>query len=151
MRKLLLLPALASLLFLAPGSWADDKAATDIQGRWTITAGENEGQPVSADKLTGNRVVITADTIAALDKEQQKLYVATYKLDRSKQPMAISMMVAEGKDKGKKAEGIIAVKGDELRLAYSLEGAAPKDFGPSDKSNGHQLSFTLKRVPVDAK
>lgn len=151
MRKLLLLPALASLLLLAAGSWADDKAGTDIKGRWTITAGENEGKQVSADKLTGNRVVITDDTIAALDKEQQKLYVATYKLDRSKQPMAISMVVAEGKDKGKKAEGIIVVKDDELRLAYSLEGAAPKDFRTADKDKGHQLSFTLKRLPVDAK
>ena len=48
--------------------------------------------------------------------------------------------------KGKTAEGIYAIEGDNLRLCYSLPGQKrPITFDPKD-SEGHQNSFVFKRL-----
>jgi hypothetical protein len=44
---------------------------------------------------------------------------------------------------GAMAKGIIEVKGDDLKLCYTTEGDAPKNFEAKEGSNAH--SFVLKR------
>ena len=54
-----------------------------------------------------------------------------YKLDPKTKPMNIDMEILEGIEgtKGSKAEGIVELKGEVLKLAYSIEkGKRPKNF-----------------------
>lgn len=142
------------LLLLAAGMtvWAQDEkkeAANPLLGEYVMVSGEDNGETVPEERIRGNILRITADTITAVDKKEQEIYVAKYKLDSSKTPYAITMTIAGGPrgDKGDKAVGIVELKGDTLHLAYAYgDGEVPKDF----KSKGkNQLMFTLKTKKKD--
>jgi uncharacterized protein (TIGR03067 family) len=68
-----------------------------------------------------------------------------YTLDTKKSPCRISIEIVKGpQGEGAKTEGIIAVKGDELKLCYpAMGGEAPKEFVSKEDSKLHL--FVLKR------
>jgi len=142
------------LLLLVAGVtvWGQDEkkeAANPLLGEYIMVSGEDNGEPVPEERIRGNILRITADTITAVDKKDQEIYVAKYKLDTTKTPYAITMTIAGGPrgEAGDKAVGIVELKGDTLQLAYAYDGGeVPKDF----KSNGKkQLKFTLTTKKKD--
>jgi len=118
--------------------------ANQLVGHWTIVRGKNEQKAVEQEKIHGSEVKFTKERIIAYDPKHKELYVATYKVDDSATPHKISMTVVEGPMKGKKADGIYKVDGDQLTLVYSVPGASrPPQFDTQGK--GHQLMFVMKR------
>lgn len=143
-----------ALFFLATGlaALAQDSDKSDenpLLGEYIMVSGEDNGETVPEERIRGNIVRITDDTITAVDEKDQEIYVAKYKLDTSSTPHKISMTIAGGPrgKKGDKAEGIVEVKGKDLFLAYSYDGAeVPKDFKSTGKK---QLMFKLTAKTKD--
>lgn len=122
---------------------AQDKKADPpkLEGKYNLVGGKIMGNPVdeASKKAT---YTITADRITI--EGMGLKFVIGYKLDAKAAPVAIDLEILEGPDgaKGTKAAGIVEVKGETLKLAYSLEkDKRPKDFEGKD---GHL--FELKKT-----
>jgi len=94
---------------------------------------------------------ITSNTITI--KNPDIKFVMGYKLDLTTTPINIDMEILEGPEgtKGAKASGIIEVKGDILKLAYSVEKdkekekekeKRPKNF---DGKEGNMFEFKREK------
>jgi uncharacterized protein (TIGR03067 family) len=118
-----------------------DTKTAPLRGAYTFVSGQMDGKEVSPEKLRGCKSIFTADGIASTDKHLKHLYSCTYKLDTTAKPWQISM-VSKSPSK-EKAEGIVELEGDTLKLAYSLPGAErPTSFTTTKKG---QHLFILKR------
>lgn len=134
----------------ALGADTEDKKAKDetfdpakLVGTWTYVSGEKNGMKLDEAHFKNGKVIVARDTITLPGQEGK--FVMKYKLDIKKKPVAISMEMTESPfGAGAKAEGILAVKGDELKICYAPMGDAPKAFQAKEGSNHHL--FTLKRV-----
>jgi uncharacterized protein (TIGR03067 family) len=138
------LSAGAFLLVMVPLGPADEDKfdASKMVGTWTYTSGEKNGEKLDKDHFKDSKVIITKETIT-LEGPGGK-FVMKYDLDSKKSPVRISMTMTESPfGPGAKSEGIIEVKGDELKMCYAPEGEAPKKFEAKEGSN-HNL-FVLKR------
>jgi uncharacterized protein (TIGR03067 family) len=105
---------------------ADDKL--DLAGKYAVVSGKKNGAAID-EKAKKAKYTATADTFT-IEGGGPK-YVFGYKLKSGTTPVEIDMAVAEGPDgtKGIIAVGIVEVKGDTLKLAYSLDKEKrPKDF-----------------------
>jgi uncharacterized protein (TIGR03067 family) len=105
---------------------ADDKI--DLTGTYAVVSGKKEGKDID-DKAKKAKYTATADSFTVTGGAVK--YVFGYKLKTTATPVEIDMAVAEGPDgtKGLTAVGIVAVKGDTVKLAYSLDKEKrPKDF-----------------------
>jgi len=137
---LLVLPALAA------GEKDEKPVGLDpakLVGTWTYVSGVTGGQKVPADHLEKGIVEITKDTITL--KSPEGSFVIAYTVDAKQKPARIAMKITKGpQGEGAKADGIIALKGDELKLCYpAMGGEAPKEFKSAEDSKLHL--FTLKR------
>jgi uncharacterized protein (TIGR03067 family) len=137
---------LIALAFLATLAAAEEKAKLDpagLVGTWTYVSGESDGKKVPAENLQKGTVEISKENITL--KSDDGKFVIKYELDPSKSPCRIKMEITEGpQGQGSKAEGIIALKGDELKLCYPpMGGDVPQEF--SAKEGSHLHLFVLKR------
>ena len=148
MRGKTLLAAAVLIAFLAPVG-ADDKTDKDkldpakLVGTYTYVSGERDGKKVDAEALKKGTVEITKDTITL--KSDQGNFVIKYKVDAKKSPATLEMEITDGpQGVGEKRAGIIAMKGDELKLCYAaMGGDAPKEFAAKEGSGLHY--FVLKK------
>jgi uncharacterized protein (TIGR03067 family) len=128
---------------------AEDKPKFDaakLEGKWKFTAGTKSGNKVDAKALE-SEVTITKDSFTI--KGDDGTHVMTFKIDDSKSPMQIDMVGKEGPAKDFKAEGIIELDGDTLKLAYGtnipgLEGKRPAKF--ESTADNKALYFVMKRA-----
>jgi uncharacterized protein (TIGR03067 family) len=136
------LVALAVVVSLRAGEAAKLDPAK-LVGTWNYVSGERDGKKVPQDHFKGGSVDITKKNIT-LNSPDGK-YVIKYRLDPSKTPCRIDLEIIEGpQGQGAKANGIIELKGGQLRLCYpAMGGAAPKEFAAAEGSKLHL--FVLKR------
>jgi uncharacterized protein (TIGR03067 family) len=129
---------------------ADDKGKDEgkidpakLVGTWTFVSGERDGEKVPEDRLKKASVEISKDAFTL--KGEDATFVMKYTLDTKKTPATIEIEIVKGpQGEGAKTEGIIALKGDELKLCYPpMGGEAPKGFDAKKGSNLHL--FVLKR------
>jgi uncharacterized protein (TIGR03067 family) len=122
----------------------DDKFdAAKLVGTWKYVSGEKNGEKSSDDQLKKDSVVITKDTFTLKGDDT---FVMKYTLDAKKTPIGISFKIVEGPfGKDATAEGIIELKGDDLKVCYNPEdgGKAPEKFEAKEGSKFH--CFVLKR------
>ncbi len=105
---------------------ADDKI--DLTGKYTVVSGKKNGADID-EKAKKATYTATTDTFTIAGGDQK--FVISYKLKPGATPVEIDMAIAMGPEgmKGTLAVGIIEVKGDTLKLAYSLDKEKrPKDF-----------------------
>ena len=104
----------------------DTKGAAALQGTWVITSFNGQAAPEGAPEMT---LTFTADkyhqTLGGEVNER-----GTIKLDASKKPMMIDLIITEGSDAGKTQLGIFEVTGDTLRAVLDTPGTnqRPTDF-----------------------
>lgn len=120
--------ALAVGLLIGAGTLARG-ADPDLAGKYTVVSGKKNGANID-EKAKKATYTITAETVTIQGGETK--FVIGYKItDLKATPMTIDMAVSEGPDgtKGTVAVGIFELKGDTLKLAYSLDKEKrPKDF-----------------------
>ncbi len=168
----LLIPAaLAATLLSAAPLLADDPAdekekAPDIRGSYTIAAGEKFGEKIPAERLDDNRVVITADTFAVVDRDSKNLYASTYTLSPAKDLKLKKMdgvwfadLVSKIPKEGAAAPALIRVRMKKIKdgaegtpeiaglaIIYSLSDRRPAGF----KTGSKDLMFRLKKIAEPA-
>ena len=141
---LLCVPALAARGDDAPAAGAKLDPAK-LVGEWTYVSGKNNGADVEKDRLTG-KVKFTKDTITLASGMGQD-FVIGYKVDASKSPATIDMDIKDGPIKEGKAEGIIELKGDDLKFCYAptfAGGKRPTKF--ESTADSQAFYFVLKRA-----
>ncbi|AWM39766.1 hypothetical protein GobsT_18720 [Gemmata obscuriglobus] len=105
---------------------ADEKL--DLAGTYTLVAGKKNGADVD-ETAKKAQYTVTADKFTIKGGEVK--FVMGYKLDAKANPAQIDMEILEGPEgtKGTKAVGIVELKGDTLKVAYSLDKEKrPKEF-----------------------
>jgi uncharacterized protein (TIGR03067 family) len=121
----------------------DDKFDADkMVGTWTYVSVEKNGQKADNDNIKEGKVKIAKDKLTL--EGSGGTFVLKYKLDTTKKPVAIDLEITEGDGQGSTAKGIIEMKGDELKLCYSMSDEAPKKFEAKEGSE-HRL-LILKRA-----
>lgn len=124
--------ALAAGLLLAVGLAARAEDGIDLAGKYALAGGKVEGKGID-ERAKKAKYTATADTFTV--EGGGKKFVFSYKV-KPGTPAEIDMSVLEGPEgtKGTIAVGIVEVKGDLVKLAYSLDKEKrPKDFeGQSD-------------------
>ena len=111
-------------------------------GTGNYVSGEKNGAKVGEASFGDNTVEITKETLTL---KGPQLFVMKYTLDTQAEPVSIKMEITESPfGAGAKAEGIIELAGDDLKLCYApMGGAAPRKFEAGEGS-GHHL-FVLRR------
>ena len=115
------------------GARADDKADIEkelkkFQGTWTFQSVEAGGKEVPAAEFKGITVTFEGDKYA-VKKADEVIEAATLKLDPSKSPKTLDVMVAEGPNKGAVMLGIYEISGDTLKVCFDPEGKKrPTEF-----------------------
>jgi uncharacterized protein (TIGR03067 family) len=117
---------------------ADDKSESPkLAGTYKLVAGKKNGEKVGDDAKKAN-YIFDDKKVTIGDKDGK--FVMSYKLDGKNIDMEILESPFEGL-KGSKAYGIVEVKGDTLKLAYSTE----KDKRPKDFEGKDGFFFELKK------
>jgi uncharacterized protein (TIGR03067 family) len=121
---------------------ADQKAPFNLTGDYLIVSGEKYGTKIPDEEIVGTQVHFEDDRILVEDKDHKSTpYIATYKVDTSKKPYAITMTPLIGEYKGQVVKGLVEKNGDQVKIIYALPGGeVPTEFKTKDK----QLMFTMK-------
>jgi uncharacterized protein (TIGR03067 family) len=126
----------ALLLVAAEGQGDAKKDQDRLQGTWTLTAEERDGNKTAAEDLKKRAVKLTfkGDKVTVQVGDRQE-HAETFTLDPSKKPKEI--------DIADKAKGIYELDGDTLKLRISHAGKRPEKF---DGQTGQgEILGTLKR------
>ena len=106
------------------------KELTSLQGTWVMTAINGETVGSAGPELT---LTFTEDKYSqTLNGEVNER--GTIKLDPSKKPMAIDLLITEGQDANKTQLGVLQITGDSIMGKLSAPGTPdrPTDFTPAD-------------------
>jgi uncharacterized protein (TIGR03067 family) len=127
--RIALLTLLCTLVFTESGgrgARADDKADINkelkkFEGTWTFESVETGGKELPAENFKGFTVTFEGDKYA-VKMGDKVVEAATQKLDPSKSPKTLDVMVTEGPNKGAVIVGIYEINGDTLKVCFDPEG-----------------------------
>ena len=130
--------ALAQTQTAKPTAAAASKVQTLAQGTWVLTTANGEdltGAPEITVTITGDKYV---QTTAGNIVER-----GSFKIDETKKPMTIDLIITEGDAAGKTQLGVIEVTETTMRgnLNTAGESVRPKDLAPVDGF----FAFTAKK------
>ena len=134
-----------------------------IQGRWEIVAGVNQGQELSLAAVKGNYIAVKDNLIATFDSQENQRYKATFIIDDSTDPIQVKMStvvqevvnrIADGADSTVTATkvttesvalGILRMDNPKKwTLCYALPGAErPTSF--KSPTGSKVMLFTLEK------
>jgi uncharacterized protein (TIGR03067 family) len=118
--------------------------ASKLEGKWTYVSGKKAGEDSAKESLMGT-VEITKDKFAIPGPEMKPMAIG-YKLDTKESPVQIDLEILDGMFKGGKAEGIIELKGDELKFCYTMKmGDAKRPTKFESTKDNAAFYFVLKR------
>ncbi len=127
-----------------------------IQGRWEVVAGVNQGRELLPAEIAGTSVAITVNQIVTSDHEQNQRFRAVFVIDETKTPAQITMtsipedVVEKQLPTAKEptnpvALGIVKiVSPNQWMLCYALPGAEPPTTFEST-AGSKLMSFTMER------
>lgn len=136
---------LSAILLLSVAVAADDAAGelAKFQGDWIIVSFIVDGKPAAADVVKTIKLNVKGDvstfTIGAVTA------MGSYKLDPTKQPKWLDILVTSGAEKGMTKLSIYEFAGQELKICHSGANVKdrPKEFA-SKPGSGHILEVWKK-------
>jgi len=135
--------ALATSFTLAAQTPAPElsKEMKALQGSWVITIANGQTLDNSSPEIVFQ---LTGDKYAQVTNGQVTER-GTIRLDGSKTPMTIDLIIQEGEDANKTQLGVIKIADDTVTGKMASPGVTdrPKDFEPA---NDGSFSFTAKKV-----
>jgi uncharacterized protein (TIGR03067 family) len=143
MRTLL---ALSAILLVAaePPADAVKKDMSALEGEWTMTSGEREGEAFPDEYVkSGKREV--KDGVSTVTIGDSILIKSNFTVDPTKKPKAIDFEVIDGQGKGTKLHGIYEIDGDTMKICLTVaDKDRPTDF--TTKADGGRTLTVWKRV-----
>jgi uncharacterized protein (TIGR03067 family) len=120
--------------------------ARGLQGTWQMVDLEANGEKKPPEDIQGWKIIFEEDELW-LVKPSGADPRLKFKLDPTKGPKTIDLIVQEGKDKGKVAPGIYALDNGRLRLCINIFGDLSYRPGEFKTREGDGVGFaTLERV-----
>jgi uncharacterized protein (TIGR03067 family) len=115
-----------------------------LQGAWTVTAHEIEGDRSGEHGYKGGKIIFAGDKMAA-QKPGDGRQDATFKLDANISPNALDLTPLEEKSDAAALTGIYRLEGDTLTLCLNnVPGRKrPADFASTP---GHRQVLVLQRA-----
>lgn len=135
--------ALCSGLMVGRLAAADPPADLEaLAGKWQPTEADLGGNKIDPMLLESARVTYEGDKYTIeVDKKTER---GTIVLDPKKDPKAMDIFPTEGENNGKTLLAVYEVKGDELKICYSLSPTVrPESFEPASNT---LLLVKFKRV-----
>ncbi|MCS6976209.1 MAG: TIGR03067 domain-containing protein [Gemmatales bacterium] len=127
------------------GAVADDQAVQKelekFQGHWIIESVEEKGRKLSSEEIGDNRLTFTRDKYVQTFNKQM-VEEGSIKLDLSRKPAWIDLVITSGSDKGKTQLGIYEFVGETLRICTARPGEGER---PASFDGQKHIIFTLKR------
>jgi uncharacterized protein (TIGR03067 family) len=144
MKVKLLALALAAWLVAVGQAREDTKKDLDrVQGTWTFTAHEVDGQAQPAEQLKEMTITFAGDKFT-VKRGDQVVQAGTNKFDATKKPKTVDATVTEGDQKGTTMLGIYELKGDTIRFCFDPKGEKrPTEF--KSPTGSGLISGTLKK------
>jgi uncharacterized protein (TIGR03067 family) len=146
--KTFLLTALAAGL-LAGGGDAPADAKKDkekLQGTWKVVGLQKHGQ---AREEKGEQFLVIAGDEFMLKSGENVMAKGTFKLDPSKKPLQIDLVITEDRkeeNQGKTVLAIYALEGDQLKLCLAEPGERERPTEFSAEAGTARVFVTLKRA-----
>ena len=119
-----------------------------LQGTWTVTALEMDGEEMPAEMLDNARVTIEADHFSSTGMGPD--YKGTLRLDAAATPRKFDLHFDEGPEKGNTNRGIYEINGDTLKLCLATRGKARPSSFATKPGSGFALEI-LKHGVVKPK
>lgn len=115
--------------------------APKLEGQWTLVSGKVNGTAVG-DDAKKSKFDFTAEKMTI--KGMDLTFVMGYKLDPKTDPISVDLEILDGPEgtKGSKAVGIVELKEDVLKLAYSMD----KDKRPKNFEGKEGNTFEFKKA-----
>ena len=131
MRGRLALVLFSGLLLAAdtPSEQAVKEELAKLKGTWSLKSLEQGGM-----QFPGTGSLVIADNKYTQKEDGETVEDGTIKVDPSKKPPTIDMVIASGKDKGKTQLGIYELKDDTLKFCLGLPGAEKKAPAKKDEA-----------------
>jgi uncharacterized protein (TIGR03067 family) len=139
MRALAVMTAVVLLTGAEPPGEAVKKELAALEGEWTMTSGERDGQAIPTEYLkSGKRVFKDGEVTVTFG--DTLLMTAKVSVDPGKTPKTIDYDVTDGFFKGKKQLGIYDINGDTVKFCFANPAKErPTDFTTKEGS-GRTLS-----------
>jgi uncharacterized protein (TIGR03067 family) len=139
--------AIVAILVVAGASAAEKElnVTPQVTGTWFCVAATINGKPLSESAVKKLRLTMTA-TRYKTERADEVLFDSTYRLDTTKAPARINMVGTEGDLIGKEAQGIIAVKGDTLKICYTMPGK-PRPTAFASLTNSEAYLIVWQKSP----
>jgi uncharacterized protein (TIGR03067 family) len=139
-----------ALLLPVSDAWPEGPKATDdaraVLGKWQVTSATQGGALLPG--LQDMRIEFTAATLAmhvAVNGKHEPFVAAKYKLDTTKTPRAIDLIIELDPNRPIIQPGIYQIQGDELKLCLEAAGLLrPTKFESARDSTANL--FVLKRI-----
>jgi uncharacterized protein (TIGR03067 family) len=129
-----------------PAGAADPKKDADLkllQGGWNVVAMEDDGVKAPSKVLTGMRWAFDGSEMRFADPCEELHSKSSVKLDSSKTPKHINIVILEGPMKGKTMVGIFKFDKDRLVVCAGGTDTAerPTEFSTGPDSNRCMITF----------
>ena len=115
-----------------------------LQGIWTVTALEADGQETPATMLANARIVIQRDRFTSTGMGAD--YEGTVKLSTSTKPRQIDMKFDAGPEKGNTNLGIYKLDGDTLKICLATSGTVRPSRFKSTSGSGFAVGSSSVNV-----
>jgi uncharacterized protein (TIGR03067 family) len=121
-----------------------------LQGSWTVTALEADGQEVPASMLADARIAVKGNRFTSTG--MGAVYQGTLELNASTSPRQIDMKFDAGPEKGNTNPGIYELDGDTWKICLATRGAVrPSSFASTPGSGFAVETLTRGDAPVARK
>jgi uncharacterized protein (TIGR03067 family) len=146
--KTLTANALSVFLLLAGTAHAGDRppaAGGTLDGTWVIASLEIDNKPVAIDdNLTDIRRVVSGDTHTITLKNNRMVLI--HKIDATKSPKTLDMLIVEGDEKGKTYHAIYKVERDTLTICRHVDPDRPRPTGFFTEPDSGGFLIVWKRI-----
>ena len=131
----------------APATDPPGGAGNDAKETWTFLYRETDGKPSPRAELEGQRVIIDGDRFIAI-RGDRVTQAGIRKLDPTKTPKEIDLLITEGFGKGATWLGIYESEGEILRLCADPRGKTrPTEF-KTEPGSGYFLTIYRRIIPA---
>ena len=116
-----------------------------LQGTWSVTSLEVEGQKMTAGILDGAQIVIKGNRFTS--SGMGAVYKGTLKIDSSAKPARLDMNFSAGPEKGNTNLGIYKLDGDTWKLCLAMRGDVRPSKFASQPGSGLALETLTRGKP----